>query len=292
MSELLGDVQRREVAVEGVRFLVHRAGPTRKRRTTPALLLHGVPQTSGVWRHLLPELRRDRMVIVPDLKGLGGSESAGPYDVATLVQELAALVLHEVDGPVDVLGHDWGGSLALALAGSRPELVRRLAVISAPYRSVDLLHAFHLPLLALPALPEALFAAAGERILRQAFRYAWRSPEPLDEAAIAEYLAAYADPARVQAMLGYYRAMVRPRVWRALGLSRDGAPVPPHVHADRMLVVWGAADPVLPLPVGEAVQRDLGPDARLVTLPGVGHFPLEEAPEEATRVLTDFVRDA
>ena len=137
------------VAVEGVRFALHRGGAPSG--STPVLLLHGVPQTSLAYRHLFPVLAADRLVLAPDLKGLGGSEVGGPYDVPTLVRELAALILHEVDGPVDVVGHDWGGVLALALADARPDLVRRLVVINAPYRKVNLLKAFHIPLFSLAA---------------------------------------------------------------------------------------------------------------------------------------------
>ncbi|MDQ6649480.1 MAG: alpha/beta hydrolase, partial [Actinomycetota bacterium] len=109
------------------------AGPGRRRRTTPALLLHGLGQTSAAWGGLVAELARDREVLAPDLKGLGGSEAAPPYDGDTVAAELAALVLHCVDGPVDVVGHDVGGLLALALAGARPDLVRRLVVVAVPY---------------------------------------------------------------------------------------------------------------------------------------------------------------
>jgi pimeloyl-ACP methyl ester carboxylesterase len=42
---------------------------------------------------------------------------------------MAAVVLEEVDGPVDLVGHGWGATIAIALAAARPELVRRLVVI-------------------------------------------------------------------------------------------------------------------------------------------------------------------
>lgn len=117
-AELMPWATRRTVAIEGVRFTLYRADPRRRRRTTPALLLHGVPQTAVCWRDLVAELAADRVVLAPDLKGLGGSEAVGTYDLPTLAREMAALVRHEVDGPVDVVGHDWGGTLALALAGA------------------------------------------------------------------------------------------------------------------------------------------------------------------------------
>lgn len=277
-----------EVAVEGVRFALHRAGPTSGGAAgTPVLLLHGVPQTAIAFRHLFPVLAADRVVIAPDLKGLGGSEVVGPYDVATLVRELVALVLHEVDGPVDVVGHDWGGVLGLQLAEVRPDLVRRLVVINAPYRKVNLVKAFHIPLFCLPVLPEATFRVGGRRLVDGMLRVGWRSATPLEPDIADRYAAAYAEPGRVAAMLGYYRASMRGQAARRL--SRAPRPEQPKATGLGRLVLWGAADPVMPMSVAESVTHDLGPLAELVALPGVGHFPLEEAPEDSVRVISRFL---
>lgn len=281
----------RTVAVDGVRFHLLSAGPARKRKTTPVLLLHGVPQTSATWHPLIELLAKDRVVLAPDLKGLGESEAKEPYDIPTLVAELAALVLHEVDGQVDVVGHDWGGSLALGLASARPDLVRRLVVISAPYREVDLKAAFHMPLFALPLLPDVAFRLFGEQIVRKMFDFAWKAegePPRLDD-----NVAAYAPPERFGAMLAYYRAAVRPRVAAAATALLRGEKAhtgAPKVKVERSLVVWGTDDPPMPLHVGEAVVRDLGADATMLTVPGVGHWPHEEAPDVVLPAVAEFLR--
>lgn len=292
--DLMPGAVHRQVAVDGVRFSLYRADPRRRRRTTPALLLHGVPQTAICWRDLLAELARDRVVLAPDLKGLGGSEAVGSYDLPALAREIAALVLHEIDGPVDVVGHDWGGAVALALAASRPELVRRLVVINAPYRHVNLLRAFHVPLFTLPLLPEAAFAAGGRPLLAAMLRAGWKSAPPLDEVVGRHYLDAYADPGRVRAMLGYYRANGRAALWSLLGGTvhgRAGSARLPRVRAERHLVVWGARDPVLPISVGESVVRDLGADTTFATVPGAGHFVVEEAPAVVVPAVASFLRE-
>lgn len=281
----------RTVAVDGVRFHVLSAGPARKRKTTPALLLHGVPQTSSTWRPLIAELAKDRQVLAPDLKGLGRSEAKGPYDIPTLVAELAALAMHEFDGQVDVVGQDWGGSLGLALAGTRPDLVRRLVDVAGPYRKVDPVRGSYMAFLALPVLPEVAGRLGRERLVRQMVRAIWKADG--ESAYIDEYAAAYANPASWDAMLAYYRAVVRPRAWRAMTglLGRESEPIGmPRVKVERALVVWGTEDPPTPLHIGESVVRDLGPDATMLSVPGVGHLPHEEAPDVVLPAIAEFLR--
>jgi pimeloyl-ACP methyl ester carboxylesterase len=256
---------------------------------TPVLLLHGVPETATCWNALAPRLAAGRRVLAPDLPGLGGSTYTGPYDVASLVTELAALVDAEVGGRVDVVGHDWGGSLALGLAGARPDLVRRLVVANAPYRSVPA-RAVHIPFFALPLAPELLMRLGGRRVVDAAFAVGWKASTPLLAESLAEYRAAYTRSSVVQAMLGYYRAAARPRL--AALVKRGAEPVPvPRVRAEKALVLWGAKDPILPVSTGETVVRDLGADCVMVTVPGAGHFVVEEAPEVTAEVLLDFLAD-
>lgn len=253
----------------------------------PVLLLHGVPETSSAWSALAPRLAVGRRVLAPDLPGLGGSAYGGPYDVPSLVAQLSALVEAEAAGrPVDVVGHDWGGSLALAVAAARPDLVRRVVVISAPYQKVDLTRAWHIPLLGF--VPPSLFIGAGRAMVRGMFRYAWKTGRPPQDL-VEGYAQAYAAPDRVRAMAGYYRAAVRRR------RTEDPRARTPGVRPERSLVVWGTADPPMPLAVGAAVVSDLGRavdprTVRMVTLPGVGHWPLEEVPDVVLPILADFLR--
>jgi haloacetate dehalogenase len=275
------------VPAAGTSFLLREQGSG---PGTPVLLLHGVPETSSCWNALLPRLSVGRRVLAPDLPGLGGSSFSGPYDVPCLVTQLVALLDEVAPGQrVDVVGHDWGGSLALGLAGARPDLVRRLVVANAPYRQVNLLRAAHIPFFTLPLAPEVLFRLGGRRVVDAMLAFAWKAPTPLSAESRAEYAAAYTMPGAVRAMLGYYRAATRPRI--AAALRRERLAGPPRVHAEKMLVLWGALDPVLPVSTGESVVSDLGPDCVMVTVPGAGHFVIEEAPEVVADVLVDFLAD-
>jgi pimeloyl-ACP methyl ester carboxylesterase len=277
----------RNVPVAETRFLVREHGGG---DGTPVVLLHGVPETSSAWNEIAPGLAVGRRVLCPDLPGLGGSAYSGPFDVPAVTAQLMALLDAELPGQrVDLVGHDWGGSIALAMVGAHPDRFRSLVVVNAPFRKVPVLRAGHIPFFGLPIVPELLFRLGGPRVVDLMLKAAWKSDRSLAPEVRAEYVAAYTDPGKVRAMLGYYRAVARPKA--AALVTRRTAPRPPKARAERMLVLWGAADPVLPVWVGESVQKDLGADCRMITVPGAGHFVLEEAPEVCLEALQELLAE-
>lgn len=247
-----------------------------------------------MWRGLLSELATDRVVLVPDLKGLGTSEHRGKYDLETLAGELAELVLHELDGTVDVVGHGMGGLLGRALAACRPDLVRRLVVISTPAGPGVPLHPngrdghcalrsmWGLPWSALPVIPELAFSVAGGPLLRAALRLGWQSATPMDETYLRHYLAAYSHPRRIDAMLAYYRQALR---------TRDVVTAHSVLPPERALVVWGTLDPLASVSEAEVVRARLGDHASLLEIPGAGHFAVEEAPHVVVPAIAAFLRE-
>jgi pimeloyl-ACP methyl ester carboxylesterase len=91
----------------------------------PAVLVHGVPETPAIWDGLRSHLGRDDVVAV-QLPGFGcprpeGFGATKEEYVDWLVGELERL---QADGPIDLVGHDWGGGLVIRLVSTRPELVR------------------------------------------------------------------------------------------------------------------------------------------------------------------------
>lgn len=92
----------------------------------PTLLLHGWLDCAAAWAGLAERLEGWRLA--PDLRGHGRSPHNGPgqaYFFPEYVADLDALVA-ELDGPVDLVGHSMGGTLATMFAAARPERVRRL----------------------------------------------------------------------------------------------------------------------------------------------------------------------
>jgi len=91
----------------------------------PAVLVHGVPETPAVWDPVRSLLSRDDVVTV-QLPGFGCPQPDGfgatkEEYVAWLVGELERLASQ---GPIDLVGHDWGGGFVVRVVSTRPDLVR------------------------------------------------------------------------------------------------------------------------------------------------------------------------
>jgi pimeloyl-ACP methyl ester carboxylesterase len=91
----------------------------------PAVLVHGVPETPAVWDGVRSELRRDDVVAL-QLPGFGCARPDGfgatkEEYVTWLVGELSGL---QAQGPIDLVGHDWGGGFVVRLVSTRADLVR------------------------------------------------------------------------------------------------------------------------------------------------------------------------
>jgi pimeloyl-ACP methyl ester carboxylesterase len=88
-----------------------------------AVFVHGVPETPAVWRGLLAALDRPDSVVL----SLPGFDSARPAGFGATMEEYAgwlAAQLERLDGPVDLVGHDWGGGFVVRVVSTRPGLVR------------------------------------------------------------------------------------------------------------------------------------------------------------------------
>lgn len=105
---------------------VNRFGPPGPARV---LAIHGLTGHGRRWRPLFGAHLPDVAVLAPDLIGHGRSTYAAPWTIDANVAALATLVEDEADGPVVVVGHSFGGAIALHLAAQCPDLVSGLALL-------------------------------------------------------------------------------------------------------------------------------------------------------------------
>ena len=291
--EIPGPWQHRHVAANGARFHVVEAGPA---DGALVLLLHGFPEFWWAWRDQLPVLASAGFrAVAMDLRGYGGSDKTPDgYDPLTLAQDVSGVVKSLGGRNAVVVGHGWGGYVAWATAVLHAREVSALCVVSAPHpattlralrpRAVALRHVVSMQL---PWLPERRLADPTSGFLREHLQ-SWSAPGSAfpDASTVATYQRTISLWPSSHCALEYHRWLVRSRL-RTDG-RRFRSSMRPAV-SQPVLAITGAADPALPADamrrsrahvVGEMVEQ---------ALPGVGHFPHEEASGRFNSVLLDWL---
>lgn len=229
----------------------------------PVVMLHGllVGSAASWYFTAAPVLARRHRVLVYDLRGHGRSERARTgYDVATMAADLGALADAFDPGPLALVGHSYGGVVALRFALDRPERVAKIALVEAPLPAARLLEIDAFLRLDAREMIEVLPAPQKEALLRGG-RRAER---------MLEHLHFFA---RDTTLLVDLRR--EPDIADA-DLARLKMPA---------LLVYGRRSPCAP--TAERLLRVL-PGARAVKLDG-GHFLPLEAPADLTRELSEFL---
>jgi pimeloyl-ACP methyl ester carboxylesterase len=183
------------------------------------VLLHGFPQHSREWRWVMPALAdAGYSVIAPDLRGFGQSDRPlNGFDVATVAEDIRALVGQLGHAQINLVGHDLGAAVAYAWAAAHPQDVRRLvlmeaipaglepATFAAP--SLRKKPTWHLGFAGTPDVPEALLAGREAVFASYLFRSGSFDQTTFSDDDIASYVEPFAAPGGVRAALAHIRAM-------------------------------------------------------------------------------------
>lgn len=102
----------------------------------PIILLHGAYMTIELnWAQLIPELSKNRKVIVVEMQGHGRTgDISRPFTYNALANDITSLMKHLNIERADILGYSFGGTIALQFAIKNPELVNKLIIVSTVYR--------------------------------------------------------------------------------------------------------------------------------------------------------------
>jgi pimeloyl-ACP methyl ester carboxylesterase len=249
------------------------------------IMIHVFASSNLVWSKVLLELADARFrVIAPDLLGYGysGKPRELDYTIVSQARMIVRLLKQLGITRAALVGSSYGGAVAATIALDHPELVEKLILVgavtnNAPTRFM-LMRLFGSPIIGDILSPLLM---GSRRLLRARMkrvydRHAW----VLDEKRVhARHL-----PLQTR---GTHRAIIRTvRRWDAERISRDA-----HLITQPAMLLWGDNDREVPLENGECLQEKL-PNSRLLVFAECGHLPHEEYPEEFTKVVTGFLRDA
>ncbi len=261
---------------DGLVFDLRDEGPA---RGEPVVLLHGFPQDAGSWDEVSERLRGNGFrTLAPDQRGYSpGARPSGrrQYRLSQLVGDVLALLDDRGLASAHVVGHDWGGAVAWALAARYPARVRSLTVVSTPHPramaaalpGAQALASWYIGAFQLPVVPEVVLSRTLPALLR-------RSGLPGPQ--VERYAARMAEPGALPAALGWYRGVPLSRV----PVGEVDVPT---------TYVWGAQDPTLRRRAAETTERFVRAPYRFEVL-DAGHWLPETRPDEVAAAVLDRVR--
>ncbi|MFB4205636.1 Haloalkane dehalogenase 2 [wastewater metagenome] len=250
------------------------------------IMVHGNPTWSFLFRDLVARLSATHRCVAPDHLGFGlsGTPADRPCRPAEHAGHLARLVETLGLRRIVLVGHDWGGPVALAYAASRPDNVAALVLSNTwawPVHRDPRLAAFA----ALAGGPPGRWLIRHHDALVRALPLAVGDRQRLSATAHRCYRTVRATPAARDGFAALPREMLAARAW--LAALRDHLP---RLGDTPALLAWGMRDPAL----GARVLghwRTLLPHARVHPLAGVGHLPPEEAPAAFGDAVTGFLAE-
>ncbi len=262
----------------------------------PVLLLHGYPETHMMWARVAESLAEDFTVVVPDLRGYGGSTkppSSDDHETSSkraMARDAIALMKHFGFETFDVAGHDRGGRVAYRLAVDHPKTVRRLSILDIiptgeVWARADRRFAlayWHWSFLAQAnPTPEALIGSDPEFFFFES--QFGGAIQGFDPEAYADYVRAARNPTVIHAMCEDYRA----GAFYDRALDDEDKKAGRHRIACPTQILWGARGALEAWYDTLAIWREWAPDVRGQAL-DCGHFIPEEKPEETLALLREF----
>jgi len=253
------------------------------------LLLHGFAESMNCWRAQVTALAdMGYRAVAPSQRGYSPGARPDPrdasyYHIDRLMDDAMAIVAASGYGDrrFHLAGHDWGGSIAWALADRAPERIASLTILSRPHPN---------------AFNRAL-EMDGDQSHRSRHHKAFLEPDAADvvladdakwlrerlaangvpASAIADHLAVLGNKPAMQAALAWYRA--RGAIRGPLGPIR----VP-------TLYIWGDADDTVGRVAAEGTRDFIAAPYRFEVLPSVGHFAADQAPDRVSELMLEHVR--
>lgn len=248
----------------------------------PLVLLHGFPEFWYCWSKIIPLLKDDYKLVIPDMRGYNLSDKpkgVENYKVEILIEDIKGLSEVLKLGKFNLAGHDWGGLVSWIFAEKYPDLLKKLILMNAPH----------------PKIFQQILKTDEEQ--QKASYYIFEILEPNGEKFIIEndynwlkkvvftknfsdldkekYIEAWAQPGAILGGVNYYRANTSFKDWKGI------IDVP-------TLVIWGMKDlalkPILLNGISNYVK-----DLRIEKNEESSHWITHDAPKFVASKIKEFI---
>lgn len=254
------------------------------------LLIHGFPQTSYQFRHvIIPLADAGYRVLAPDYRGAGrSSKPASGFTKTVMAADLLKLIrIHlNIREPVHLVGHDIGGLIAYAYASRYSEHVASVAWGECPLPGTSAYEAskdslWHFSFQSVPDLPEALVAGCERIYLQHFFDTESYNSTAISSQDLEHYTSMYSQPGAMRCAFGIYRAFERDAEENKVWVEEKGRCRVP------TLALNGAMSPIAEM--AERSVAEVHEDVQIMRVKESGHNVAEENPEDYVKNVLAFI---
>lgn len=284
-------------------FRMHYVDEGLSDRDEVILCLHGEPTWGYLFRHLIVALSSEYRIVVPDHMGFGKSEApqGRTYWLQDHVDNLERFVLSLDLKRITLIMHDFGGPMGMGLAIRHPDRISRIISINTPLpfgqESLEARAAANartspwfqwIAKAEQDGTLEAVLGQLGFNILSTLKLNGFERNDLITETWLSAYGAPFASPADCAGAIGWAKGFVTgAHVFATPDESTAAA-----IRKLPALTIWGAADRTLSAEQFLPLFSEIFPNSPAYVLDGVGHYSLEDNPEQITAIVKGFLAGA
>lgn len=267
---------------------------------TTVICLHGFPDNANSFRHQIDDLvAAGYHVVVPTMRGYEPSSIPDNKDfsIAAIAGDVIAWLDQLEVSKVHLVGHDWGSSIAYAVASFAPQHLISLTTIAVPHPfrfqeaakkiPSQLFKSWYMIFNQIPWISDYLTKRNNWAFLA----YLWRKWSPnlkINNAQWADLVSTFEQPGVLQAMLSYYRQNIP--ISQFFGLKKASSTEKKILVPN--LAITGADDGCIDTRIFDhaIVEQDFPKGVRLERIDDAGHFTHQEKPGIVNKLLIDWFR--
>ncbi len=244
----------------------------------PLLLIHGTSSSLNTFEAVVQRLKTKRRIISLDLPafGLTGPNPENQYGFAYYNRFLDSFLTRLNVGVCDIAGNSLGGGISWEFTVAYPEKVRKLILIDATgYPSINTKGSLGFKLASTPVINNLLLYITPKALVRKSLEGIYQDPAMITEEQVTRFHDMAISAGNRKALLSMFKS----------GRTQDPGKI--STITKPTLIIWGENDGLIPVSSAYLFKEHIK-GSKLVVLPGIGHVPMEEAPDKVADLIAGF----